>query len=360
MSQFKDTPSVEKKFKDVFKRSPGAFPEGSSLEEKVDRIAKGTKALKAIKDNELEGRMKNVAELNKELQRRQRQENEEIRKLTRSTQELRKEFGINKSSRPDSNDKSLQETKQISKQKDIGVRASMTTKSSEELKQPDNNDKPLREINQISKQKGMGVQNSKSSKELKQDDTPQPQENQKEEGLLSLLGRFLKKILEKLFGGDEKNVENARDTKEAAQKSISNNGIQQHSMSQSSFININGKEFNLEPGKAFNYQDKALNIKITYNSSEQDTTFPNVTNVINLNIDGKEHNVQPDESFNYKGPGLEISVMNGNQQSKNFDKILSQDQSISEGLKQATKLDDPSVTPVNTPEVEKTNTGRGR
>lgn len=327
MAQFKDTPSVEKKFKDVFKRSPGAFPEGTSLEEKVDHIAKGTKALKAARSQELEDKMKNVAELNKELQRRQRQENEEISKLTRSTQELRKEFGINKSSRPDSNDKSLQETKQISKQKDIGVQASMTTKSSEELKQ---------------------------------DDTPQPQENQKEEGLLSLLGRFLKKILEKLFGGDEKNVENARDTKEAAQKSISNNGIQQHNMSQSSFININGKEFNLEPGKAFNYQDKALNIKITYNSSEQDTTFPNVTNAINLNIDGKEHNVQPGESFNYKGPGLEISVMNGNQQSKTFDKILSQDQSISEGLKQATKLDDPSVTPVNTPEVEKTNTGRGR
>lgn len=236
----------------------------------------------------------------------------------------------------------------------------MTTKSSEELKQPDNNDKPLRDINQISKQKGMRVQNSKSCKELKQDETPQPQENQKEEGFLSLLGSFLKKILEQLFGGYGKNVENARDTKEAAQKSISNNGIQQHSMSQSSFININGKEFNLEQGKAFNYQDKALNIKITYNSSKQDTTFPNVTNSINLNIDGKEHNVQPGESFNYKGPGLEISVMNGNQQSKNFDKILSQDQSISEGLKQATKLDDPSVTPVNTPEVEKTNTGRGR
>lgn len=63
MAQFKETPSVEKKFKDVFKRSPGAFPEGSSLEEKVDRIAKGTKALKAIKDNELQGRMKNVADL---------------------------------------------------------------------------------------------------------------------------------------------------------------------------------------------------------------------------------------------------------------------------------------------------------
>lgn len=42
--------------------------------------------------------MKNVAELNKELPRQQSQE---IRKLTRSTQELRKEFGINKSSRTD-------------------------------------------------------------------------------------------------------------------------------------------------------------------------------------------------------------------------------------------------------------------
>ncbi|WP_343288820.1 hypothetical protein [Wolbachia endosymbiont of Encarsia formosa] len=360
MAQFKDTPSVEKKFKDVFKRSPGAFPEGTSLEEKVDHIAKETKALKSARSQELEGKMKNVAELSKELERRKKQNDQEIDKLRRSTQELRKEFVINKSSKPDSNDKPLQKTKQISKQKDIGVQASMTTKSSEELKQPDNNDKPLRETNQVSKQKGMGVQNSKSSEELKQDDTPQPQENQKEEGLLSLLGRFLKKILEKLFGEDEKNVENARDTKEAAQKSTSNNGIQQQSISQSSFINVNGKEFNLEPGKAFNYQDKALNIKITYNSSEQDTTFPNVTNAINLNIDGKEHNVQPGESFNYKGPGLEIRVMNGNQQSKNFDKILSQDQSISEGLKQATKLDDPSVTPVNTPEVEKTNTGRGR
>lgn len=218
MAQIKDTPNIEKKFQDTFGRTPGAFPEGTSLEEKVDRIAKGTKALKAARSQELEGKMKNVAELNKELQRRQRQENEEIRKLTRSTQELRKEFGINKRSKPDGSDKPLQETKQISKQKDIGVQASMTTKSSEELKQPDNNDKPLREINQISKQKGMGVQNSKSSKELKQDDTPQPQENQKEEGLLSLLGRFLKKILEKLFGGNEKNVEDARDTKEAAQK----------------------------------------------------------------------------------------------------------------------------------------------
>lgn len=38
--------SVEKKFKDVFGRSPGAFPEGTSLEEKVNYIAKGTKALR--------------------------------------------------------------------------------------------------------------------------------------------------------------------------------------------------------------------------------------------------------------------------------------------------------------------------
>lgn len=56
--------SVEKKFKGVFERSPGAFPEGTPLEEKVNYIAKGTKALKAMKSKELENKMKSVAELN--------------------------------------------------------------------------------------------------------------------------------------------------------------------------------------------------------------------------------------------------------------------------------------------------------
>ncbi|WP_375316354.1 hypothetical protein [Wolbachia endosymbiont (group A) of Colletes cunicularius] len=45
------------------------------------------------------------------------------------------------------------------------------------------------------------------------------------------------------------------------------------------------------------------------------------------------------------------------QKSKHFDKILNQDQSVSEGLKQATKLENPAITPVNTPQV---NTGRER
>ncbi|WP_265031245.1 hypothetical protein [Wolbachia endosymbiont (group A) of Tiphia femorata] len=92
--------SVEKKFKDVFERSPGAFPEGTSLEEeKVNYIAKGTKALKAVKSKELENKMENIAKLNKELEKRQRQNDEEIDKLRRSTQELRKEFGTSKRSR---------------------------------------------------------------------------------------------------------------------------------------------------------------------------------------------------------------------------------------------------------------------
>lgn len=41
----------------------------------------------------------------------------------------------------------------------------------------------------------------------------------------------------------------------------------------------------------------------------------------------------------------------------NFDKILNQDQSANEGLKQATKLEIPAITAVNTPQV---NTGRER
>ncbi|MBC6686630.1 hypothetical protein H9I48_05415 [Wolbachia pipientis] len=205
--------SVEKKFKDVFERSPGAFSEGTSLEEKVNYIAKGTKAPKAVKSKELENKMENIAKLNKELEKRQRQNDEEIDKLRRSTQELRKEFGTSK--REKSNNKKLEQGKK--------------------------------------------------------DSAPQPQENQKEEGLFSLLKRFVKKILEKLLG--------------------------------------------------------------------------------------KEHSVPSGESFKYTSPGLEISVVNGHQQSKNFDRILNQDQSVSEGLKQATKLENPTITPVNTPKV---NTGRER
>ena len=45
------------------------------------------------------------------------------------------------------------------------------------------------------------------------------------------------------------------------------------------------------------------------------------------------------------------------QKSKHFDKILNQDQSISKGLEQATQLENPTITPVNTPEVD---TGRER
>ncbi|MGL9758899.1 MAG: hypothetical protein ACR5LA_08920 [Wolbachia sp.] len=105
----------------------------------------------------------------------------------------------------------------------------------------------------------------------KKDNTPKPQENQKEEGFLSLLKRFVKKVLEKLLGEYEKNVENARGMREGAQRDMSNNEVQQ--------------------------------------------------------------------------------------KSKQLDKILNHDQSVSEGLKQATKLENPAITPVNTPKV---NAGRER
>lgn len=45
-----------------------------------------------MKSQELENKMENIAKLNKELEKRQRQNDEEIDKLRRSTQELRKEF----------------------------------------------------------------------------------------------------------------------------------------------------------------------------------------------------------------------------------------------------------------------------
>ncbi|GFY65364.1 uncharacterized protein TNIN_38661 [Trichonephila inaurata madagascariensis] len=234
--------SVEKKFKDVFERSPGPFPEGTSLEEKVDQIAKETKALKAVKSKELENKMENIAKLNKELEKRQRQNDEEIDKLRRSTQELRKEFGTSKRSRSGA---ILQEAGQLSRIEGL--------RDNKEFQ--DTPRKTTAKDKNVEQMRG-SVKGSKPEPG-KKDNTPQPQENQKEEGFLSLLERFVKKILEKLLGEDEKSVENARGIKEDAQRDTSNNEKQQKSMDQSSFININGKRFDLEPEKAFNYQDKA-------------------------------------------------------------------------------------------------------
>lgn len=84
--------SVEKKFKDVFERSPGAFPEGTSLEEKVNYIAKGTKALKAVKSKELENKMKDVAELNQKFESQKGRADEKVRQDFERIAELDQQY----------------------------------------------------------------------------------------------------------------------------------------------------------------------------------------------------------------------------------------------------------------------------
>ncbi len=84
--------SVEKKFKDVFERSPGAFPEGTSLEKKVNYIAKGTKALKAVKSKELENKMKNVAELSQKFESQKGRADEKVRQDFERIAELDQQY----------------------------------------------------------------------------------------------------------------------------------------------------------------------------------------------------------------------------------------------------------------------------
>ncbi|MDE5062927.1 hypothetical protein R0F62_01180 [Wolbachia endosymbiont of Drosophila aff. chauvacae BK-2020] len=107
--------SVEKKFKDVFERSPGAFPEGTSLEKKVNYIAKGTEALKAVKSKELENKMKNVAELSQKFESQKGRADEKVRQDFERIAELDQQYkgkGIftsEKVAEPKS-DKKLQDT----------------------------------------------------------------------------------------------------------------------------------------------------------------------------------------------------------------------------------------------------------
>ncbi|MBA8758402.1 hypothetical protein HCR18_05130 [Wolbachia pipientis] len=267
--------SVEKKFKYVFERSPGAFPEGTSLEEKVNYITKGTEALKAVKSKELENKMKNVAELSQKFESQKGRADEKVRQDFERIAELDQQYkgkGIftsEKVAEPKS-DKKLQDTprKTTTAVKDLEHN---TQKKTTEASVQTASEHDSQTVNpSVSKS---SVKEKLNTEPDKKDNTPQPQENQKEEGFLSLLKRFVKKILEKFLGEGEKDVENARGMKEDAQRDTSNNEEQQ--------------------------------------------------------------------------------------KSKQFDEIL-KDKSVSEGLKQATKLENPAITPVNTPKVNEVNTGRER
>ncbi|MBA8756497.1 hypothetical protein HCR15_05545 [Wolbachia pipientis] len=267
--------SVEKKFKDVVERSPGAFPEGTSLEEKVNYIAKGTEALKAVKSKELENKMKNVAELSQKFESQKGRADEKVRQDFERIAELDQQYkgkGIftsKKIAEPKS-DKKLQDTprKTTTAVKDLEHN---TQKKTTEASVQTASEHDSQTVNpSVSKS---SIKEKLNTEPDKKDTTPQPQENQKEEGFLSLLKRFVKKILEKFLGEGEKDVENARGMKEDAQRDTSNNEEQQ--------------------------------------------------------------------------------------KSKQLDEIL-KDKSVSEGLKQATKLENPAITPVNTPKVNEVNTGRER
>ncbi|MGL9717171.1 MAG: hypothetical protein ACR5K9_00395 [Wolbachia sp.] len=296
---------VEKRFKDVFGRSPGPFPEGTSLEEKVNYIAKRAKTLKAARSKELESKMEDVAKLSKEFEKRKRQNDEEIDKLVRSTQELRKEFGYTATNKRSRLPQEAKQTAEASTQTDAQPSRAEGLRDNPEFQEAANNLKETtaegekfgqKKTSEVSVQtdaqplvssetkepKSQAVDSSlmsrsliRENKKLGQDEKDNtPQENQKEEGLFSLLKRFVKKVLEKLMGEDEKSVKNTHDTKGTAQKNTSNNEMQQ--------------------------------------------------------------------------------------KNKHVDKVLNQDQSIGEGLKQVTRLDNPAITPVNTPKVNEVNTGRER
>ncbi|MCM1001554.1 MAG: hypothetical protein KTV72_04520 [Wolbachia endosymbiont of Melophagus ovinus] len=265
MAEVKNTSqeNVEKKFKDVFGRSPGAFPEGTSLEDKVNYITERTEALKAMKSKELESKMENIAKLNKEFEKRQRQNDKEIDKLRRSTQELKEEFGTSRKSRFGGSDKSPQEARQDTQIAEASVQTDTRLSVNAEAQALSESKSQAVDLSSMSRSPIREKSSDKKPGLNKENNVPQ--ENQKEEGLFSLLKRFVKKILEKLLGEDEKSVENAHNMKGATQR---DNEVQQ--------------------------------------------------------------------------------------QSKHFDNILSQDRTISKGLEQvATQLENSTITPVNTPEVDK-------
>ncbi len=222
--------------------------------------------------------MKNVAELNQKLESQEGRVDEKARQDFERIAELDQQYkgkGIFTSEKVAElkNDKKFQEAANTLRETTTAVKdlEHNTQKKTTEASVQTASEHDSQTVNpSVSKS---SVKEKLNTEPDKKDNTPQPQENQKEEGFLSLLKRFVKKILEKFLGEGEKDVENARGMKEDAQRDTSNNEEQQ--------------------------------------------------------------------------------------KSKQLDEIL-KDKSVSEGLKQATKLENPAITPVNTPKVNEVNTGRER
>ncbi|MDR3131565.1 MAG: hypothetical protein LBU02_00475 [Rickettsiales bacterium] len=315
MTEVKDTPQtgVEKKFKDVFGRSPGPFPEGASLEDKVKTIAKLNRELKAQKGRiaegsvekkfkdvfgrspgpfpegaSLEDKVKTIAKLNQKLESRKSHTAEKVHQDFERIAELDRQYkgkGIFRSEKvagPKS-DKELQDVPKKptaegksfgqSGQKETSVQTDIQLSVNAEAQALLESKSQAVDLSLISRSPIREKYSDKKPGLNKEDNVPQ--ENQKEEGLFSLLKRFVKKVLEKLLGEDEKSVENAYNMKGATQRDVLDNEAQQ--------------------------------------------------------------------------------------QGKHFDKILNQDQSIGKGLKQvATQLENSTITPVNTPKVNEVSTGRER
>ncbi|MDE5061692.1 hypothetical protein [Wolbachia endosymbiont of Drosophila tsacasi] len=167
MTEVKDTPQtgVEKKFKDVFERSPGPFPEGASLEDKVQTIAKLNQKLESRKSHAAEKvhqDFERIAELDCQYKGKGIFRSEKVAgpKSDKKLQDSPK--------KPIAEGKSFEQ----SRQKETSVQTD--TQPSKHIVSPSVSKSSVKE---------------KLNTELgKKDNTPKPQENQKEEGLFSLLG----------------------------------------------------------------------------------------------------------------------------------------------------------------------------
>jgi hypothetical protein len=175
-----------------------------------------------MRSGELENKMKSVAELNQKFESQKRRTDEKIRQDFERIAELDQQYkgkGIFTSEKvaESKNDKkfqeaanTLRETTAEGKSVEQSGQKKTTEASVQTDAQPSKHD--------VSPSLSKSSVKEKLNTELgKKDNTPQPQENQKEEGFLSLLKRFVKKTLEKLLGEDKKSVENARGIKEDAQ-----------------------------------------------------------------------------------------------------------------------------------------------
>lgn len=372
---------LAQRFKKVFKHEPG-FPEDMSLEEKVELVAERNRILQETKDEALKAKMKNIAKLSREVEKREKALKEEGARELKKLDARAREDGItftkdgkvilatdkkrtsNTSAQTEvitNNDISTQ-NKAVATQTEVQSNNPQSTHSKKNTSEVGTH---------VNSENSMGgnLNNTKTQNQPQKHEhiANKPSQNSyqatqpKKEGFFSTIKKLTKKVLEILTNNNNTIYETHKTELMNRRNKVQNKNMDDK-------LQINNKTFHLTPGKTFKYQVSNVSINIIYSSQSYiGITGPRTESIMNFHINGKKQcEVHPGESFNYSASGLIVTVMNNSQicqQSIIYHAVLNKsdvNKKVFQEVREVRNTNTDNFTPASTPNKQDKAGGRAK